>query len=396
MKRIFLTSGLVLCMACPAFATNVTGTGNECVVGTLGVSEGDAQLRAIWTAAYATITLDENTVNGGLATPLAAPDPLYAVSGQSAKWVALDNDSNLVDANKKVANQSILTTPPQGKNVNYTNLDYNVPANTSPLNGNNNPTTGTAEPRLFVGFFDSPTDNTNGHQMITDQGVLTPDGAGVTTSGTWYAQYDCATPQLPSPTRDGYSFDGWFDAASGGNNVASDCLTDDVTTAVYAHWTAQPTTITFSCANASATGTATLTGSSSMTVNMDAQGTISQTCSLPGWTFQGWSCTSGALTSDATGQTALNGTIANGTAFYMKSASEVSCTAVYTVKEIDLHWDANDATVFDATTVDDKCTYEQGITLPTQPQRTGYSFGGWEVVTPVPAQNNLVDSPSVP
>ena len=61
MKRIFLTSGLVICMACPAFATvdldasgNAAGYTNECVEPVLGVYEADAQnpvqLEAKWTA----------------------------------------------------------------------------------------------------------------------------------------------------------------------------------------------------------------------------------------------------------------------------------------------------------------------------------------------------------
>lgn len=53
MKKIFLTSGLVLCMACPAFATDITGTGNngnECVESILGVDSGTASIEAKWEA----------------------------------------------------------------------------------------------------------------------------------------------------------------------------------------------------------------------------------------------------------------------------------------------------------------------------------------------------------
>lgn len=63
MKRIFLTSGLVLCMACPALATNVTGQGNECVVGTIGVSDpgSTANLQAQWHPNKSTITFDNGS-----------------------------------------------------------------------------------------------------------------------------------------------------------------------------------------------------------------------------------------------------------------------------------------------------------------------------------------------
>ncbi len=54
MKKIFLTSGLVLCMACPAFAdfaSTDTGTvANSCDYSHLGVYSGPTQLDAIWNA----------------------------------------------------------------------------------------------------------------------------------------------------------------------------------------------------------------------------------------------------------------------------------------------------------------------------------------------------------
>ena len=54
MKRIFLTSGLVLCMACPAFATAswsgaTSGTESTgCTQPNLGVYSGPTTLKALW------------------------------------------------------------------------------------------------------------------------------------------------------------------------------------------------------------------------------------------------------------------------------------------------------------------------------------------------------------
>ncbi len=61
---------------------------------------------------------------------------------------------------------------------------------------------------------------------------------------TLYAQY--ATPtagSLATPTRSGYTFDGWYTAASGGTKVNASTVISKNTT-IYAHWTkkAEPTT----------------------------------------------------------------------------------------------------------------------------------------------------------
>ena len=41
---------------------------------------------------------------------------------------------------------------------------------------------------------------------------------------------------LPTPTRDGYTFDGWYDAKDGGSKVSADKIYTESTT-IYAHWT---------------------------------------------------------------------------------------------------------------------------------------------------------------
>lgn len=41
---------------------------------------------------------------------------------------------------------------------------------------------------------------------------------------------------LPTPTRSGYSFDGWYTAAEGGDKVSTDTVYTENTT-LYAHWT---------------------------------------------------------------------------------------------------------------------------------------------------------------
>lgn len=53
-----------------------------------------------------------------------------------------------------------------------------------------------------------------------------------------------AVPSLPETTREGFTFDGWYTAADGGDKVTSlENVTDDTT--LYAHWVANTYTLTF-------------------------------------------------------------------------------------------------------------------------------------------------------
>ena len=53
--------------------------------------------------------------------------------------------------------------------------------------------------------------------------------------------------ELPTPTRDGYTFDGWFTAAEGGDQVSSSTTMGSKNRTIYAHWTYIPKkyTLTF-------------------------------------------------------------------------------------------------------------------------------------------------------
>lgn len=75
-------------------------------------------------------------------------------------------------------------------------------------------------PKTFTVTFDP-----NGGTVSPTSAVTAPGGGPVT---------------MPTPTRTGYSFDGWFTAASGGEKVLSD-KTFSQNTTIYAHWTQNTT-----------------------------------------------------------------------------------------------------------------------------------------------------------
>lgn len=87
---------------------------------------------------------------------------------------------------------------------------------------------------------------------------------------------------LPIPTRDCYTFLGWFTEASGGTQVSEDTApTDDSDVTLYAHWTPNEFTVTYN-----ANGGTVSTSSKEMTYG-DSYGTL-PTPTRDYYTFLGW------------------------------------------------------------------------------------------------------------
>ena len=77
---------------------------------------------------------------------------------------------------------------------------------------------------------DNPTIN-NTVYFNANGGSVTPDSAETSEEGRLSI--------LPTPTRNGYTFDGWYVEEAGGTEVTTDTVFDADTT-IYAHWTANP------------------------------------------------------------------------------------------------------------------------------------------------------------
>ncbi len=93
--------------------------------------------------------------------------------------------------------------------------------------------------------------------------------------------YDSAYGTLPTPTRTGYNFDGWYTAAGGGTKVTSSTkVTTSANHTLYAHWVAKNFTITFNSMGGSAVSSKTVKYNSSY-------GTLASPTKT-GYTFQGW------------------------------------------------------------------------------------------------------------
>ena len=119
------------------------------------------------------------------------------------------------------------------------------------------------------------------------QVTCTYDGNGGTPSrSSDIFRYNDSFPSLPTASRTGYTFNGWWTSASGGSQVkAGDRVTQTSDFTLYAHWTANTYTVTLN-KNGGSGGTGSVTaafGSAMPSATMPT---------YPGYTFQGYYDTS--------------------------------------------------------------------------------------------------------
>ena len=107
------------------------------------------------------------------------------------------------------------------------------------------------------------TDDESGNKTYTYYAKFVPNNytvsfnanGGTVGTSSKSVTYDAAYGTLPTPTRDGFTFMGWYTAASGGNLVtASTIMTTASNHTLYAHWTESSYIIAFN-GNGSTSGT---------------------------------------------------------------------------------------------------------------------------------------------
>lgn len=165
------------------------------------------------------------------------------------------------------------------------------------------------------------------------------------------ASYGTTYGTLPTPTRTGYTFAGWYTAASGGTQITSSgTVTNNIT--LYAHWTANKYTVKFDGNGGS--------DPDAIKVTYDSTYGTLPTPTRTGYKFLGW----------FTAKT-------NGTR--VKASTKVTITAT---QQLYAHWQGISVTVsFDSNGGSDVAsitvTYDGTYgTLPV-PTRDGYTFLGW-------------------
>ncbi|ECQ6577403.1 InlB B-repeat-containing protein [Listeria monocytogenes] len=170
---------------------------------------------------------------------------------------------------------------------------------------------------------------------------------GTTTTQT--VDYQEALTEPTEPTKDGYTFDGWYDAQTGGTkwNFATNKMPANNIT-LYARYSVKSYTATFDKEGTTTTQTA----------NYDSLLTEPAVPTKDGYTFDGWY--------DAeTGGTKWN------FATNKMPAKNVTLYARFTVKSYTATFDK------DGTTTTQTVNYDSLIQEPTAPTKDGYTFTGW-------------------
>ena len=160
---------------------------------------------------------------------------------------------------------------------------------------------------------------------------------------------------LPTPTRTGYTFDGWYTAKTGGSKVTtSTTVANNETHTLYARWTANTYTVTLDAAGGNVN-----TGSLKVTYGATYSGL--PTPSRTGYTFTGW-------------YTAKTGGTKVASSDVVSITANQTLYAQWTVNSYTVSFDANGGSV---STASKRVAYLSTYgTLPT-PNRTGYTFNGW-------------------
>lgn len=166
---------------------------------------------------------------------------------------------------------------------------------------------------------------------------------------------------LPTSSRTGYTFRGWFTAASGGTQITATTTMPASNVTYYAQWTANTYTV-----NYNANGGTGTTASSSHTYGV-AKALTSNGFSRTGYTFLGWSTSPSATTATYTnGQSVSNLSSTNG--------ATVTLYAVWKVNSYTLTFNPNGGTVSETSRKVAQGSPLGKLPVPTRP---GYIFNGW-------------------
>ncbi|MBQ8399986.1 MAG: InlB B-repeat-containing protein [Clostridia bacterium] len=193
------------------------------------------------------------------------------------------------------------------------------------------------------------------NQYLTSSTVSFNANGGSVSPATIIVTYGSKYGTLPTPTRTGYTFKGWYTAASGGTQItASTTVSTTAPQTLYAQWSAINSTVTFD-ANGGSVSTASKTVTYSSTY-----GTL-PTPTRTGYTFKGWyTATSGGTKITASSTVSIT--------------SAQTLYAQWSVNSYTLTFNANGGSV---STTSKSVNYGDTYgTLPT-PTRDYYTFNGW-------------------
>jgi uncharacterized repeat protein (TIGR02543 family) len=173
---------------------------------------------------------------------------------------------------------------------------------------------------------------------------------------------------LKAATKTGYTFQGWYDADTGGNQVTQIAAGSTGGKTLYARWSANGYTVTFDAQGGEVEP-------ASQQVTYDATyGTLPEVTKA-GHTFQGWF-------TEATGGTEVTAETT------VKTAEDHTLYAQWEISEYTITFVTDGGTAIDPI----KADYGAAITPPDDPTREGYTFDGWDKDIPstMPAEDMTI------
>ncbi len=293
--------------------------------------------------------------NAGQQVQFYGPGPLYAIWQPSTYTIVVDENGGANVNNSSytvgVAQDKVITRPaaPTGQIFSSWSLTINSIPTGSTINSSTN--------TISIPANDYGTIQARANWSYINYTITYDLGGGSGAHGN-PTTYTYVTPTITlvqgSLTKTGYTFAGWFDAATGGNQVTSIPLNSTGNRTLYARWSVVNYTITY-----------TLNGGTNAAGNPSTYNIESNTITLAsptrtGYTFNGW-YSEAAFTNQIT--EIPTGSTGNRTLYAKWTAT--SYTITYT-----LNGGVNGANPATYTIESDTITLANGT-------RTGYTFGGW-------------------
>lgn len=262
---------------------------------------------------------------------------LYAICSANSYKVSLDNQGATTAGTSSVSvtygkNISNITVPAKAYKVTLVYDSTKTEEKTVKL--------------TFGGYYSET--NGKGIQYInaSGSGVKAYDKASNT---TLYAKWNSASITLPTPSKTGYTFDGWYTQSSGGTKV-SNTYTPAGNVTLYAHWNANSYTLTINPNGGTwnnTTSNSTKTGTTNSTLS------IANPTPPKGYTVS-FNTNGGSSVSSITSTKSFNG--------WNNSSPGTFSGTTYTYGEGSGYITAN--------------YKNNSVNLPT-PTKLGYTFGGW-------------------
>ena len=183
--------------------------------------------------------------------------------------------------------------------------------------------------------------------------ALSPDHKSVT--------YNTAYGELPTPTRTGYTFVGWYTQATGGTAVSSSTIMGAGDVTIHAHWTANIYTVQFDKQSGSG-------GTASVNATYDSAMPSAEAPTRTGYTFGGY------YSEPNGGGTQYYDADMSSTHNWDINTNPSTLYAKWTVKQYTVNLDKQGGT---GGTSSVTVNYDSAMPSATAPSRTGYTFKGY-------------------